>query len=201
MTFYFVIAIIEVFEAIVMGEIDVKKIEKGLLEQLRDITVERANLEEENKLCEESCKNVKKMINQIEKSIEHASFLDELNSKEKMDSYSDEEKENHVRLQIRRVIHFICNNDSIDLETAENDFRSSEVYNNLCDIKTGYWKKSTEKVYIEYKKAKLNYLTKKIKDNQEIITAIEDRTKETVGVLPMDYIDNLSSTKEARKQV
>ena len=75
------------------------------------------------------------------------------------------------------------------------------MYNKLCDIKTDYWKKSTEKVYIEYKKAKLNYLTKKIKDNQEIITVIEDRTKETVGVLPMDYIDNLSSTKEARKQV
>lgn len=201
MTFYFVIAIIELLEAITMNEVDVKKIEKGLLEQLKTMTLERADLERENDQCEISYDRAQKCIAEIEKSIKHASFLGQLNEKKEFDGYTDEEIENYIQLQIRRIAGFICVNDFVEVEEAKEKFLKSNVYQELCDKKTNYWKSSIEEIYIKYEQERLNQLKKEMKNNTEIISTIESMTQDTIGVLPNGYVDMVFNQKEQKKQV
>lgn len=140
-----------------------------------------------------------KEIGDLDRSIEHFEFLKQFDELEKDSDASEENKKSRIQICTKKIIGLISRQVLIEPEEAEEEFKKSNTYERLKDVKTGLWSKGVVAIFLEYLEERRRHLLETVRQSKEFLELANENTEKSLTLLKEENIDIMGENTRSKK--
>lgn len=140
-----------------------------------------------------------KEIGDLDRSIEHFEFLKQFDELEKDSDASEENKKSRIQICTKKIIGLISRQALIEPEEAEEEFKKSNTYERLKDVKTGLWSKGVVAIFLEYLEERRRHLLETVRQSKEFLELANENTEKSLTLLKEENIDIMGENTRSKK--
>ena len=134
-----------------------------------------------------------KEIEGLDRSIEHFEFLKQFDELEK------DSDESRIQIYTKKIIGLISRQVLIEPEEAEEEFKKSNTYERLKDVKTGLWSKGVVAIFLEYLEERRRHLLETVRQSKEFLELANENTEKSLTLLKEENIDIMGENTRSKK--
>ena len=148
---------------------------------------------------EQEIEQLEKLIKDLDRSIEHVNFLNQFDEPKKDFDSSEENIKSRIQIHTKKIIGLICREILIDPEEAEQEFKKSNTYLELCDMTSGLWSENVDTIFQKYLIEKRRHLLETIEQSKQFLELANANAEKSLTLLKEENIDIMGENTRSKK--
>ena len=148
---------------------------------------------------EQEIEQLEKLLKDLDRSIEHVNFLNKFDEPKKDFDSSEENIKSRIQIHTKKIIGLICREILVDPEEAEQEFKKSNTYLELCDMTSGLWSENVDTIFQKYLIEKRRHLLETVRQSKEFLELANANTEKSLTLLKEENIDIMGENTRSKK--